>query len=187
MLTAVIRSRCHARISVRAASTLTMLVATMLVALLLCPQGYTQSQPAQQAQNSFPDTDPFITRVAQHQKDLESLLSQYTLHGPDHDLHAGQKRTSPKPTRGYLLHHANTVRVLHPPRQPRWKAGVAERSAKTRKRNRTQNTPVRTESAETRRSSSQERYSVFRHHSEVSIHAFALGRHSWKAHDRLRL
>jgi hypothetical protein len=60
------------------ASTLTTLVASMLVALLLCAQGYTQSQPAQEVQNSFPDTDPFITRVAQHQKDLEFLLSQYT-------------------------------------------------------------------------------------------------------------
>jgi len=77
VLTAVIKSRCRARISARAASTMTMLVATML-ALLLCPEGYTQNQPAQQVQNSFPDTDPFITRVAQHQKDLESLLSQYT-------------------------------------------------------------------------------------------------------------
>lgn len=73
MLTAVIESRCHARISVRATTTL-----TMLVALLLCAEGYTQSQPAQQAHDSFPDTDPFMTRVAQHQKDLESLLSQYT-------------------------------------------------------------------------------------------------------------
>jgi len=78
VLTAVIRSRCHARISVRAASTLPMLVAAMLVVMLLCPEGYTQNQPAQQVQNSFPDTDPFINRVAQHQKDLESLLSQYT-------------------------------------------------------------------------------------------------------------
>ena len=78
MLTAVIKSRCRARISIRAASTLTMLVATMLVALLLCPEGYTQGQTAQEAQKSFPDTDPFISRVAQHQKDLESLLSQYT-------------------------------------------------------------------------------------------------------------
>ena len=78
MLTAVIKSRRHARISVRAASTLTMLVATMLVALLLCAEGYTQGQTAQEVQNSFPETDPFITRVAQHQKDLESLLSQYT-------------------------------------------------------------------------------------------------------------
>jgi hypothetical protein len=50
----------------------------MLVTLLLCPQGYTQGPPAQQVQDPFPDTDPFITRVAQHQKDLESLLSQYT-------------------------------------------------------------------------------------------------------------
>jgi hypothetical protein len=50
----------------------------MLVALLLCAEGYTQSQPAQQAHDSFPDTDPFMTRVAQQQKDLESLLSQYT-------------------------------------------------------------------------------------------------------------
>ena len=49
-----------------------------MLALLLCPEGYTHNQPAQQVQNSFPDTDPFITRVAQHQKDLESLLSQYT-------------------------------------------------------------------------------------------------------------
>jgi outer membrane lipoprotein-sorting protein len=55
-----------------------MLVATTLVALLLCADGYTQSLPAQQVQNLFPDTDPFITRVAQRQKDLESLLSQYT-------------------------------------------------------------------------------------------------------------
>jgi outer membrane lipoprotein-sorting protein len=78
MFSAVVRSRRHARISVRATSTLNMLVATMLVALLLCAEGYTQSLPAQQAQNSFPDTDPFMTRVAQHQKDLESLLSQYT-------------------------------------------------------------------------------------------------------------
>jgi outer membrane lipoprotein-sorting protein len=78
VLTTVIRSRCLRRISVRAASTLPMLVATMLVALLLCPEGYTQSQPAQQVQNSFPDIDPFMTHVAQHQKDLESLLSQYT-------------------------------------------------------------------------------------------------------------
>jgi outer membrane lipoprotein-sorting protein len=62
----------------RAASTLPMLVAAMLVVMLLCPEGYTQNQPAQQVQNSFPDTDPFINRVAQHQKDLESLLSQYT-------------------------------------------------------------------------------------------------------------
>jgi len=77
VLTAVIKSRCRARISARAASAMIMLVATML-ALLLCPEGYTQNQPAQQVQNSFPDTDPFITRVAQHQKDLESLLSQYT-------------------------------------------------------------------------------------------------------------
>ena len=77
MLTAVIKSRCRARISARAASAMIMLVATML-ALLLCPEGYTHNQPAQQVQNSFPDTDPFITRVAQHQKDLESLLSQYT-------------------------------------------------------------------------------------------------------------
>ncbi|MGA9964658.1 MAG: hypothetical protein WBQ10_05595 [Terriglobales bacterium] len=57
---------------------MTMLVATMLVALLLCAEGYTQGQTAQEVQNSFPNTDPFITRVAQHQKDLESLLSQYT-------------------------------------------------------------------------------------------------------------
>jgi outer membrane lipoprotein-sorting protein len=78
VLTAVIQSRCHARILVQAASTLTMLVATMLVALLLCPEGYTQGQTAQQVQNTFPDTVPFMTRVAQHQKDLESLLSQYT-------------------------------------------------------------------------------------------------------------
>jgi hypothetical protein len=78
VLTAVIKSTCHARISVRAASTLPMLVATMLVALLLCPEGYTQNQPAQEVQMSFPDTDPFISRVAQHQKDIESLLSQYT-------------------------------------------------------------------------------------------------------------
>jgi outer membrane lipoprotein-sorting protein len=78
VLTAVIKSRCRARISVRVVSTLTMLVATMLVALLLCPEGYTQGQTAQEVQKSFPDTDPFVTRVAQHQKDLESLLSQYT-------------------------------------------------------------------------------------------------------------
>ncbi len=78
MLLTVVRSRYHTRISVRAASTLTMLVATMLVALLLCAEGYTQGQTAQEVQNSFPNTDPFITRVAQHQKDLESLLSQYT-------------------------------------------------------------------------------------------------------------
>src|SRR5580704_1693750 len=78
MLSAVTKSRCHAQNLVRAASTLTTLVASMLVALLLCAQGYTQSQPAQEVQNSFPDTDPFITRVAQHQKDLEFLLSQYT-------------------------------------------------------------------------------------------------------------
>src|SRR5580704_10844278 len=78
VLLTVVRSRCHTRILVRAASTLTMLVATILVGLLLCPDGYTQNQPAQQVQNSFPDTDPFITRVAQHQKDLEFLLSQYT-------------------------------------------------------------------------------------------------------------
>jgi hypothetical protein len=73
MLSTVIQSRCHPSISVRAASTL-----TMLVALLLCPGGYSQGQPALQVQNSFPDTDPFVTRVARHQKDLESLLSQYT-------------------------------------------------------------------------------------------------------------
>ena len=53
MLTAVIKSRCRARISVRVVSTLTMLVATMLVALLLCPEGYTQSQTAQEVQKSF--------------------------------------------------------------------------------------------------------------------------------------
>ena len=78
MLTAVIKSRRRARTSARAASAMTMLVATMLVALPLCPEGYTQNQPAQEVQKSFPDTDPFINRVAQHQKDLESLLSQYT-------------------------------------------------------------------------------------------------------------
>jgi hypothetical protein len=73
VLTAVIKSRCHARISIRPAGTL-----TMLVLLLACVEGYSQGQPAQRVRNSFPDTDPFITRVAQHQKDLESLLSQYT-------------------------------------------------------------------------------------------------------------
>ena len=78
MLLAAVRSRCHTRISVRAGSTPSMVFATMIVALLLCLEGYTQSQPAQQTQNFFPDTDPFVTRVAQHQKDLESLLSQYT-------------------------------------------------------------------------------------------------------------
>jgi outer membrane lipoprotein-sorting protein len=78
MFSAVVRSRRHAQISVRATSTLNMLVATTLVALLLCANGYTQSLPAQQVQNSFPDTDRFMTRIAQHQKDLESLLSQYT-------------------------------------------------------------------------------------------------------------
>ena len=78
MLTAVIKSRRRARISARAASAMTMLVATMLVAVPLCPEGYTQNQPAQEVQKSFPDTDPFINRVAQHQKVLESLLSQYT-------------------------------------------------------------------------------------------------------------
>ena len=78
MFLAVLRCRCHTRISPRAASTLTVLATTMLLALLLCPQGYAQNPPAPQAQNSFPDTDPFMARVAQHQKDLESLLSQYT-------------------------------------------------------------------------------------------------------------
>jgi hypothetical protein len=73
---AVLRCKCQRR-SHPAASTLTVLATIMLVALLFCPHGYAQN-PAQQAQNSFPDTDPFMTRVALHQKDLESLLSQYT-------------------------------------------------------------------------------------------------------------
>jgi hypothetical protein len=77
MFLATLRSRCHTRISVRAASALTVLAAT-LVGLLVCPQSSAQNQPAQETQNSFPDTDPFMIHVAQHQKDLESLLSQYT-------------------------------------------------------------------------------------------------------------
>jgi hypothetical protein len=77
MFLATLRSRCHARISVQEASALTVLAAA-LVALLVCPHGYAQNQPTEQAQSCFPDTDPFMTRVAQHQKDLESLLSQYT-------------------------------------------------------------------------------------------------------------
>ncbi len=110
MLLAVVRSRCHAGISVRAITTL-----TMLVALLLCAEGYTQSQPAQQAQDSFRDTDRFMTRVAQHQKDLESLLSQYTFtdritaytldkNGRVRSQHADTYYITPTPYEFFTLH-----------------------------------------------------------------------------------
>jgi outer membrane lipoprotein-sorting protein len=115
VLTAAIKSRCRARISVRAASTLTMLVVTMLVTLLLCLEGYAQSQTAQEVQKSFPGTDPFIIRVAQHQKDLESLLSQYTYtdrvtaytldkKGQVRSQHADTYYITPTPYEFFILH-----------------------------------------------------------------------------------
>ena len=37
-----------------------------------------QGPPAQPIETSFPDTKAFIARVAEHQKDVEALLNQYT-------------------------------------------------------------------------------------------------------------
>ena len=48
-------------------------------AILVCASWLSpQNPPASPTQNSFPDTDSLLPRVAQHQKEVESQLDQYT-------------------------------------------------------------------------------------------------------------
>ena len=187
MLLTVVRSRCHTRISVRAASTLSMVFATVLVALLLCAEGYTQSQPAQQVQNSFPDTDPFITRVAQHQKDLESLLSQYTYtdrittytldkKGQVRSQHTDTYYITPTPYEFFTLHVSHDGK---PVSQSDLQKQEKEIEHKIRRYEQKAQKPGEVHPKND---------ILF---SDIILKSrftpLALGRHSWKAHDRLRL
>jgi len=51
----------------------------LLRALLLCASSlFAQNPPSPATQSPFPDADLLMSRVAQHQKEIESQLSQYT-------------------------------------------------------------------------------------------------------------
>ncbi|MGA8272934.1 MAG: hypothetical protein WB919_15335, partial [Candidatus Sulfotelmatobacter sp.] len=52
--------------------------ATVCTTLIYSALLYAQSQSTLPAQNSFPDTDTLMARVVRHQKEVESLLNQYT-------------------------------------------------------------------------------------------------------------
>jgi hypothetical protein len=74
MLTAILTRNRHCAFRRSVIRTSIALAATLSAAMLLPAQ----KQPAQKTQVPFPDTDALISHVAQHQKDVESLLDQYT-------------------------------------------------------------------------------------------------------------
>jgi hypothetical protein len=56
----------------------TVLIVGAVFGTLLAVQLVAQNLPPQPAQPSFPDTNALVSRVAEHQKEVEALLDQYT-------------------------------------------------------------------------------------------------------------
>ncbi|MGD0425663.1 MAG: hypothetical protein ABSC10_02990 [Candidatus Acidiferrales bacterium] len=95
------------------------LAATLFAATLLPAQ----QQPAQKTQIPFPDTDSLISRVAQHQKEVESLLDQYTFtdktmsytldeKGQVRGQHADTFYITPTPYEIFVLHISHDQKAL---------------------------------------------------------------------------
>jgi hypothetical protein len=93
--------------------------AQMLVAsLLLVASVYGQSQPPSPPEDAFPEMDSLVPRVAQHQKELEKLLTQYTFtdkttvytldkRGQVRSQHADTYYITPTPYEVFVLHVAH--------------------------------------------------------------------------------
>lgn len=109
MIAGLFESTFHLWISQLRARALTCFVAGFCGVWFSCFPGWAASQVT----NSFPDTDPLIRRVAENQKEVESLLNAYTFTDNETLYKLGKEGTNSKPAHRYLLHHAHAVRKLH--------------------------------------------------------------------------
>jgi hypothetical protein len=111
MRTAILKHKLHFEFPSSALRISVALAATLFAAALLPAQ----QQPAQKTQPPFPDTDSLISHVAQHQKEVESLLDQYTFtdkvtsytldeKGQIRSQHADTFYITPTPYEIFVLH-----------------------------------------------------------------------------------
>jgi hypothetical protein len=98
-----------------------ILVSAVAPALVFGATALAQDQPSQ----PFPDTDALISRVASHQKDVETLIKQYTFtdkttvytldkSGAVHSQHTDTYYVTPTPYEVFTLHISHDGKPLSP-------------------------------------------------------------------------
>jgi len=100
-----------------------ILVSAVASAVVFSAATLAQNASSQSAQPSFPDTDALISRVASRQKDVETLLTQYTFtdkttvytldkSGAVHSQHTDTYYVTPTPYEVFTLHISHDGKPL---------------------------------------------------------------------------